>query len=230
MRLRRFDHYARIIQRTFKHFCTARLSQKQREEGKILVDRRSLWNVRFRSDSVGLRTERTPSQFDQSNVSRRLLQRFPTARSLQIDSASRENSIQFVLLQIRPTISSSRSLSDRHAFNLVHHQRRTRTSVFADEREKLLRSRLLHVELRNSTTNPFGEFGTDYFEVRLDRPFPRHRSHSSSEYFDNLFLIAVKNEFSTLLELSTKTEAIYLIEKNYRKRTRERLLIAFCQR
>lgn len=33
MRLRKFDNYARIIQRAMKRFCAVRVYQKQREQG-----------------------------------------------------------------------------------------------------------------------------------------------------------------------------------------------------
>lgn len=36
MRLRKFDNYARIIQRAMKRFCAVRVYQRQREQGKRL--------------------------------------------------------------------------------------------------------------------------------------------------------------------------------------------------
>ncbi len=33
MRLRKFDNYARIIQKAMKRFCAVRVYQKQREQG-----------------------------------------------------------------------------------------------------------------------------------------------------------------------------------------------------
>lgn len=34
MRLRKFDNYARIIQRAMKRFCAVRVYQRQREQGR----------------------------------------------------------------------------------------------------------------------------------------------------------------------------------------------------
>jgi len=36
MRLRKFDTYARIIQKAMKRFCAVRVYQRQREQGKNL--------------------------------------------------------------------------------------------------------------------------------------------------------------------------------------------------
>ena len=35
MRLRKFDNYARIIQKAMKRFCAVRVYQKQREQGNL---------------------------------------------------------------------------------------------------------------------------------------------------------------------------------------------------
>jgi len=50
-----------------------------------------------------------------------------------------------------------------------------------------------------------------------------------SEYRDNFFLLCVNNDYATLLELSSKTEAISTITKNYLKKTNRALLITFGQ-
>lgn len=39
MRLRKFDNFARIIQRAMKRFCAVRVYQRQREQGKNLFIR-----------------------------------------------------------------------------------------------------------------------------------------------------------------------------------------------
>jgi len=36
MRLRKFDNYARIIQKAMKRFCAVRVYQRQREQGKSI--------------------------------------------------------------------------------------------------------------------------------------------------------------------------------------------------
>lgn len=51
----------------------------------------------------------------------------------------------------------------------------------------------------------------------------------SSEYRDNFFLLCVNNDYATLLELSSKTEAISTIAKNYLKKTNRALPITFSQ-
>jgi hypothetical protein len=50
-----------------------------------------------------------------------------------------------------------------------------------------------------------------------------------SEYRDNFFLLCVNNDYATLLELSSKTEAISTISKNYLKKTNHVLKITFGQ-
>lgn len=68
------------------------------------------------------------------------------------------------------------------------------------------------------------------YEIRREIPLENLEKLVLSEYFDNFLLIVVENDFSTLIELSTKTEAIYLIEKNYRKRKQKPLPIEIEQR
>lgn len=50
-----------------------------------------------------------------------------------------------------------------------------------------------------------------------------------SEYRDNFFLICVTNDYATLVEVSSKTEAISVISKNYQKKTNHPLPITFGQ-
>jgi hypothetical protein len=50
-----------------------------------------------------------------------------------------------------------------------------------------------------------------------------------SEYRDNFFLLCVNNDYATLLELSSKTEAISPITKNYLKKTNRALPMTFGQ-
>ena len=50
-----------------------------------------------------------------------------------------------------------------------------------------------------------------------------------SELRDNFFLLVVNNDYATLLELSSKTEAISTIAKNYAKKTNRTLKISFGQ-
>lgn len=50
-----------------------------------------------------------------------------------------------------------------------------------------------------------------------------------SELRDNFFLLVVNNDYATLLELSSKTEAISIISKNYAKKTNRTLKISFGQ-
>ena len=53
---------------------------------------------------------------------------------------------------------------------------------------------------------------------------------SRSEHQDHFFLICVTNDYGTLLELSTKTEAILLIAKSYEKKVSRPLTITIAQR
>ncbi len=50
-----------------------------------------------------------------------------------------------------------------------------------------------------------------------------------SECRDNFFLLCVNNDYATLLELSSKTEVISIIAKNYRKKMSRALVITFGQ-
>jgi hypothetical protein len=51
----------------------------------------------------------------------------------------------------------------------------------------------------------------------------------NSEYRDNFFLLCVNNDYATLLELSSKTEVISTMSKNYFKKTNRALPITFGQ-
>ena len=53
---------------------------------------------------------------------------------------------------------------------------------------------------------------------------------SRSEYQDHFFLICVTNDYVTLLELSTKTEAILVIAKSYEKKVNRPLPVTIAQR
>jgi hypothetical protein len=44
MRLRKFDNYARVIQKAMKRFCAVRVYQRQREQGNHLFGENYLFN------------------------------------------------------------------------------------------------------------------------------------------------------------------------------------------
>ena len=47
MRLRKFDNYARIIQKAMKRFCAVRVYQRQREQGNELLWNSHLFGLTF---------------------------------------------------------------------------------------------------------------------------------------------------------------------------------------
>lgn len=68
-------------------------------------------------------------------------------------------------------------------------------------------------------------------KMRYDRYIMKNNAQLGflSEYRDNFFLLCVNNDYATLLELSSKTEAVSIIAKNYAKKTNRTLPITFGQ-
>lgn len=93
--------------------------------------------------------------------------------------------------------------------------------------------RKLHFDIHAETTYSFRKSARNQTEVSERRTRSRQEAHAflscASEYRDNFFLICVRDDYGTLLELSSKTEAIAVMTKNFSKKTQRTLPVIFTQ-
>ncbi|CAF3749845.1 unnamed protein product [Rotaria sp. Silwood1] len=202
MRLRKFDNYARIIQRAMKRFCAVRVYQKQREQATDILYGHKERNARsLDRDYVG----------DYCNLHQR-----PDLQRLIPRSEKTDFSSYLYKYDRRFRRQGRYFISTNHALYIID-----------EECVKIGSSG----KSNNSTVqkNKQQEGYTIEYKIKRRISLENITEIKLSEYRDNYFLICVNNDYSTLLELSSKTEAISIILKNYLKKTNRVLPITFGQ-
>lgn len=201
MRLRKFDNYARIIQKAMKRFCAARVYQRQREQATDILYGRKERNARsLDRDYVG----------DYCNLHQRPdLQRLvPRNEKTDFSSYLYKYDRRF-RRQGRFFISTNQALY-----------------IIDEECVKVGSSKTANASVQKARSQ---EGYTLEYKVKRRIPLESISEIKLSEYRDNFFLLCVNNDYATLLELSSKTEAISIIAKNYSKKTNRALPITFSQ-
>jgi len=201
MRLRKFDNYARIIQRAMKRFCAVRVYQKQREQATDILYGRKERNARsLDRDYMG----------DYCNLHQR-----PDLQRL----VPRNEKIDF---------SSYLYKYDRRFRRQGRYFISTNQALYIVEEECVK----LGTGNKNQTVaakNKGQEGFVLQYKVKRRIPLETIDEIRMSELRDNFFLLVVNNDYATLLELSSKTEAISTISKNFAKKTNRTLKINFGQ-
>ncbi|CAF1618856.1 unnamed protein product [Rotaria sp. Silwood1] len=223
MRLRKFDNYARIIQRAMKRFCAVRVYQKQREQGnnlKVVV-------VVFGGDYYFCLYIATDILYGHKERN---------ARSLDRDYVG-----DYCNLHQRPDLQRLIPRSEKTDFSsyLYKYDRRFRRQgryfISTNHALYIIDEECVKIgssgKSNNSTVqkNKQQEGYTIEYKIKRRISLENITEIKLSEYRDNYFLICVNNDYSTLLELSSKTEAISIILKNYLKKTNRVLPITFGQ-
>ncbi|CAF3756697.1 unnamed protein product [Rotaria magnacalcarata] len=202
MRLRKFDNYARVIQKAMKRYCAVRVYQKQREQATDILYGRKERNARsLDRDYVG----------DYCNLHQRPdLQRLVN-RSEKIDFSS------YLYKYDRRFRRQGRYfISTNQALYIIDEQ-----CIKAGSSGKTNNSNVQKTKAQEG-------YSLEYI-VKRRIPLENITEIKLSEYRDNFFLICVNNDYATLLELSSKTEALSVISKNYLKKMGRALPITFGQ-
>ncbi|CAF1466103.1 unnamed protein product [Rotaria sordida] len=202
MRLRKFDNYARIIQRAMKRFCAVRVYQKQREQATDILYGRKERNARsLDRDYVG----------DYCNLHQRpdLQRLIPRSEKTDFSSYLYKYDRRF-RRQGRYFISTNQALY-----------------IIDEECVKVGSGGKSNSSAVQKNKQPDGY--TIEYKIKRRIPLETINEIKMSEYRDNFFLICVNNDYATLLELSSKTEAVSIILKNYLKKTNRVLPITFGQ-
>jgi myosin-1 len=203
MRLRKFDNYARVIQKAMKRFCAVRVYQRQREQATdILYDRK----------------ERN-------------------ARSLDRDYLG-----DYCNLHLRPDLQRLIPRNEKTDFSsyLYKYDRRFRRQgrffISTNQALYIIDEECIKVgggkgngsnAQKGKQQQQQQQGYTLEYKVKRRIPLESITEIKLSEYRDNFFLLCVNNDYATLLELSSKTEAISTLVKNYRKKTNHDLPITF---
>ncbi|CAF4320317.1 unnamed protein product [Rotaria sp. Silwood2] len=202
MRLRKFDNYARIIQRAMKRFCAVRVYQKQREQATDILYGRKERNARsLDRDYVG----------DYCNLHQRpdLQRLIPRSEKMDFSSYLYKYDRRF-RRQGRYFFSTNQALYiiDEECVKVGSGGKSNNSAVQKNKQQ---------------------EGYVIEYKIKRRIPLETITEIKMSEYRDNFFLICVNNDYATLLELSSKTEAISIIRKNYLKKTNRVLPITFGQ-
>ncbi|UJR31428.1 hypothetical protein I4U23_018921 [Adineta vaga] len=206
MRLRKFDNYARIIQKAMKRFCAVRVYQKQREQATDILYGRKERNARsLDRDYVG----------DYCNLHQRpdLQRLIPRNEKTDFSSYLYKYDRRF-RRQGRYFISTNQALYiiDEECIKVGSGGGKGNNSAAQKGKQQQQQ-----------------EGYTLEYKVKRRIPLENINEIKMSECRDNFFLLCVNNDYATLLELSSKTEAVSTIAKNYQKKMNRALLITFGQ-
>ncbi|CAF1329366.1 unnamed protein product [Adineta steineri] len=202
MRLRKFDNYARIIQKAMKRFCAVRVYQKQREQA---------------TDILHGRKERNERSLDRDYVG------------------------DYCNLHQRPDLQRLIPRNEKTDFSSYLHKydrrfrRQGRYFISTNQALYIIDEECIKVGAGGKTNNAPVNKGKQQegymLEYKIKRRIPLENitEIKMSEYRDNFFLLCVNNDYATLLELSSKTEVVSIISKNYAKKTNRALPMTFGQ-
>ncbi|CAF1462122.1 unnamed protein product [Didymodactylos carnosus] len=201
MRLRRFDNYARIIQKAMKRFCAVRVYQRQREQATDLLYDKKERNARsLDRDYLG----------DYCNLHLR-----PDLQKLVPRNEKNE-------------FSSYLYKYDRRFRRQGRYLIVTNQAIYLIDEECVKVGNAKSGTVQSKGGRQQEGFMLRYI-VKRRIPLETITEIKMSEYRDNFFLLCVSNDYASLLELSSKTECCSIISKNYMKKTNRTLNISFGQ-